>query len=1617
VPNTPDALEINLKASLNVDTVNEDVFSFGDNTAPSNDNTGIERLGGVKNLWETEVLNPTNSYAFETQNGQTMLIEPTSDPNINNLVVDGNSVANISAWGIERRVRITNVDDPMVCVGDTYITCQLNVNVVTISEFDFDNNLLSSRTVTFTNLLPYVSFITSINFVRYQSPHYADSQEFLLRLGGQTIILKESTPNQPIVPTFASSTMLGTGNAINASVVYNGFLVVAGANGRVASFDGFNWKNYDGSGSGTGPFNGGTVVNNQTIQCMIVWNGFLVVAGAGGLLGSWDGSAWKNYDASGIGTGPSDNATLIGAVTIFAMTIWSGFLIVGGGSGRMGSMSNVSTKFVYTTTQTTLMAGRNIPAPTSNATLIGSNTITALAVYTAVNTPSSPGVLMVAGGGGLVASWDGGWVNSSGTLSPATSASSWSLRTQGVTSSNQAGLWAYGNGIWLSAIQSSLNNPEFLTSTDGQTWTGRPLSVGVTFQCITFGGGLFVLAGNKSTADNQMVYTSPDGITWTLRNTTTTPTSSGWGSVGYGNGLYVLGARDNTQTTILTSPDAITWTSRSTPTSLNLGWSDITYGAGLYVVLTRAAGSGATNNVITSPDGITWTARTTPVAAGGTGNGWTHVTFGNGIFVATSLSGSSTAVVMTSTDGINWTARTGISSTGGLGRPDYVNGIWCSFFQNATSTNAVITSPDGITWTTQTTPAPGAGGWTGLTAGGTADGPGRFIVGSNGQGTQNSIIVSVPSTPFPIFNNATVTSTFTINAMYADSSIIVFCASSGLLGNYSSGAFHNYNSGLAFTNNQTAVGISDILSITKFGTTWVIGSGSTGRLASWDGTNWKNYDATGTGTGVSNNGTIVGASSITTLSVYNSQLWAGSAGGTANNMSSSGSFVPPYIIPAGGSVVYLLGGQSILGYPYTYRYENGLYILALVNNGLNTGYIIDETLHQATPLKVSYAMPQISNGKTRHILIETPRFDGANYYTVSTVGYTDFTTFTATQQYPTTGITNANAIKQSHIGFNYSDSTLTRGSSSITEFLVPQTQSTPTSFYSFFQSNTNTTVLGFGKLTNSFGVVPDVPFEIRTIWTGTDLAGANQATLSVAVLDGNPTDAMGTLLTNVGTFDDSYTPQVNSGRRTLYKDSTDGSWYIVVLSRTPSAPIQQESTYLYKINTISLLNLYNSQTRQVGIGSSDWNGRMLFTSSATPVTGTSEAVTLFQGAFSNGIDSGVKIIDIPSATSGNISVLGARVPGFRNSINSQFFVNTYVSPPAVAPATINVSNPAYLFSTLNDGSKFVVSSQQGTFYTQQTRVPIAIGGVYFLDIVNLTNQTWLLENGYEGYLVGNSFIGSYLGFQLLGQTYLFDGEWIYITQQDTSGFFSIPTIIAPASGMQYIASAETLVYFRSGFDNSLYVFNGERSLQKNQRFTAMEPIIDGQYSVRDKTLVLQTENTLIFVRDNSTENGIITTKNDKKATQSGLRLYNTSKGLIVGNNTGQWQYTLDSLDDTSTVVPLKYSTAYYGLTTNKKSYLKSYILTLYSSTQQALTLKVTHNAFDQDHPYEQTAYYKVSPSDYNGQGYTRVRLQPKSMNNLANQLTIECDDEVLLLNLTAIYEEKENAVIKPKLSR
>lgn len=230
----------------------------------------------------------------------------------------------------------------------------------------------------------------------------------------------------------------------------------------------------------------------------------------------------------------------------------------------------------------------------------------------------------------------------------------------------------YGNGIFVAVANSSTGN-RVMTSHNGVEWIQRPAASNThSWNCVTYGNGIFVAVSGSGAG--QRVMTSPDGITWTMRNSPDTIT---WLNVIYAGNRFVAVGKDGA----MTSPDGITWTLRSTPIGT---WNSVAFGNGVYVAVSISG------TVMTShTNGETWTLRSSVNSS----IGWYSVTFGQGKFIAVSADATTTTILMSSPDGINWTPMSVQSTSNTFRFITYADGLFI-----AISTARFMISPDGINW-------------------------------------------------------------------------------------------------------------------------------------------------------------------------------------------------------------------------------------------------------------------------------------------------------------------------------------------------------------------------------------------------------------------------------------------------------------------------------------------------------------------------------------------------------------------------------------------------------------------------------------------------------------------------------------------------------------------------------------------------------------------------------------------------------------------------------------------------------------------------------------------------------------------------------------------------------
>ena len=822
----------------------------------------------------------------------------------------------------------------------------------------------------------------------------------------------------------------------------------------------------------------------------------------------------------------------------------------------------------------------------------------------------------------------------------------------------------------------------------------------------------------------------------------------------------------------------------------------------------------------------------------------------------------------------------------------------------------------------------------------------------------------------------------------------------------------------AIANNATAIGANQINAVNQFGSTVVIG-GNTDKVASFDGTAWANSDGTGAGIGIHNNGSWLGTSyNISKAAVYAGNYVAGNSNGNIGGITAANAVVPYFGYYLGGSggaqISDLLLGEALTNQIYAYRYEapnNNMYLILEVGNTLSLAYILDNSgTNYIYQLNAKYAVPQVNGTYSRHILTGNFTVPGStgpngvvngNGQAISLIGYEALTAAfsTSPQYFPLSDTVNAaGVLAQSGImggvDVTYNDTLAPTAIQS--SFYPNMTNATQTAFVYRASPNTNTRIDGYGKLTNNFGEPLALPFEIRV-----GMVNGTMSFLSAAVIDGSGVDNLGTILTNVGEFDPAFQPVVIYGAN--YANLVwkyNGQFVFMRISATPTNVIQRINDRLYKINTISPQNIVDSFSNTLNIGSADYNGRAILNGGAISAIATPMANVLYS-RFSNGIDVGNKLPTCTPVNSATITIPGISLP---YSAGLQYYgIDTYV-------------NNAYNFTTLSNrqqvvaplvynGGGVLVQSPLYTGSAATTLNPVAIGQSY--PAINTTTSgqyTYFLYPNFEGYLFGNQLALVYQPFVINGQTYLFNGQNIYSADINAAtNVLNSTTFICQATGLTLLAVSPTTAYFLSAFDNSIFTFMGGRNVDKFKRMNSLPVINQGIFNTRDNSLLLDAVGAFIWVRD-----GVVT-MNPKLSGQSGtLRLYNTTGGLIIGNDANSWQYSYVPTGS-STVVPLSLQTAYFGQNSNEKSILPNWIVTVYNALKPSMTINVTVRATDgTTNGFTNGVENKVvniTPNLWDAAGYCRFRIRQKLAKNMMTSLQLTTNSQVLLQELVAEFRD------------
>lgn len=514
-------------------------------------------------------------------------------------------------------------------------------------------------------------------------------------------------------------------------------------------------------------------------------------------------------------------------------------------------------------------------------------------------------------------------------------------------------------------------------------------------------------------------------------------------------------------------------------------------------------------------------------------------------------------------------------------------------------------------------------------------------------------------------------------------------------------------------------------------------------------------------------------------------------------------------------------------------------------------------------------------------------------------------------------------------------------------------------------------------------------------------------------------DQLGQLLTAVGEVDPYYLPRITDfyngpdyvATTVVYKYLS--SFYMITIGLTGGG-VQKLDRNLYKIDTLSPMNIIDTDAMKLHLGSNDFNGRgVVYASYIT--TGTRDTVRVIADVSSStapGVSIGEKTI-LNCRDDIIIKPVGARV--------SQNLTSDFEAPAAQIYLNLNYLQSCDLI-TLGT----FVDPNQTPDYINEFLLPIPMGFIYDDSIAyDVAAYKTLIRNPfYDGYKAGNELKGQWKSFPLFGTQYVYNSQVIQALLTDTSGTLTGVQPVAQGPGLVEIAETPTKIYFRSDFDNSLYTYTGERELTKDMRLNRLGEILNAGFSAYENTIGMVLTDNLLFIRDGVISRVPIASVPLAVTPQA---LYTTTEGiwLVGGKNPTKTAFVLYKYSykpDThrysnSVVQPLIWKSGTFGFGKNQRAIIQNVVMTLKTDTTPTSNVSITGSmsCIDQENHYDSNQAWTIIPYSTNAAnlalvgdgvamwsnvGQARIRVQPEVQRVLGASVGLSSNTKVILIDAT-----------------
>ena len=451
----------------------------------------------------------------------------------------------------------------------------------------------------------------------------------------------------------------------------------------------------------------------------------------------------------------------------------------------------------------------------------------------------------------------------------------------------------------------------------------------------------------------------------------------------------------------------------------------------------------------------------------------------------------------------------------------------------------------------------------------------------------------------------------------------------------------------------------------------------------------------------------------------------------------------------------------------------------------------------------------------------------------------------------------------------------------------------------------------------------------------------------------------------VSDVDFTFRPQFVSyggNYKLLYKNLSGNLTYIVIDDiANCTTQFTKIKKNLYLLNTLDPYNLLDTQGNNLLASGADYNGAVQYSAS------TKEHLKIvndyYETTYNNESGIAPEANETITAPYDQKFIYKAETHSYY-VLDGSTIENDKFNSPAYTDDHGYIPIPAYSFPQ----NKFVN----------------VIGEIYPLEILRLLNISFLNQ-------IGNITYPDAQFFYLFGSNYMYDGTIIYLLDSQNQTVSEV----CRAQGLSFVAFSQEMAYFFSYCDNSIWSFNGGRSLQKITQLHNLFPIdtttlVTGDYSTRDNLLFLSKAGVNVFLYDKT------------------ISYYSDSTGIAFIGDSGVYYKKTTEIDQIS---PFKQdvnfnamSLAWQSATFKTPGVIYSvneilfYIL---SDVKGTGTITLTYYSFLEDNTITtQTSTRTIAATDYDSSGYLSLRFQPQQVTCYGFSIGLSTSIDIVIIDVS-----------------